>query len=100
MTGIILLIGQKYSSLKIFLFTNPYTATVNMKPAIRSSLSVQKMFRYVEWILIVGFIFYYSLLIANNILVLTAEQFWQLSFFLCCDRSTKLHISNGSLIVD
>ncbi|WP_186375834.1 sensor histidine kinase [Hyella patelloides] len=52
-----------------------------MKPAIRSSLSVQKMFRYVEWILIVGFIFYYSLLIANNILVLTAEQFWQLSFF-------------------
>ena len=67
-----------------------------MKPAIGSSLwtdrtpefcsgvlslSVQKMFRYVEWIVIVGFVFYYALLVANGILVLTAEQFWQLSAF-------------------
>lgn len=46
------------------------------------SLSVQKMFRYVEWIVIVGFVFYYSLLAANGILILTVEQFWQLSAFL------------------
>ncbi len=45
------------------------------------SLSVQQMFRYVEWILIVVFIFYYFLLAANDIFSLTAEQFWQLSFF-------------------
>ncbi|MGK7951333.1 MAG: sensor histidine kinase [Xenococcaceae cyanobacterium] len=96
MTAIILLIGQKYSSLKIFPDTNLYNATVNMKPAIRSflqtyragerssgvlSLSVQKMFRYVEWILIAGFVFYYCLVTANNIIVVTAKQFWQLSFF-------------------
>ncbi|MBE9045781.1 sensor histidine kinase [Pleurocapsales cyanobacterium LEGE 10410] len=52
-----------------------------MKPAIGSSLSAQKMFRYVEWILIVGFVFYYCLLVANDIVVLTAVQLWQLSFF-------------------
>lgn len=51
-----------------------------MTPAIGSSLSVQKMFRYVEWILIAGFVLYYSLLVANNILVLTAKQFWLLGF--------------------
>lgn len=39
------------------------------------------MFRYVEWILIVGFVFYYLLSSSNNIVSLTTEQFWQLSIF-------------------
>ena len=53
-----------------------------MKPAIGSSLSAKKKtLRYVEWILIVVYVFYYFLLVANSILRLTAQQFWQLSAF-------------------
>ena len=52
-----------------------------MKPAIGPSLSVQKWLHYVEWMVIVGSVFHYFLLVANGTLHLTAEQFWQLSTF-------------------
>lgn len=44
-------------------------------------LSIRQMFRYVEWIVIAVYVFYYVLLAAKNILSFTAELFWQLSFF-------------------
>ncbi|MGF1480427.1 MAG: sensor histidine kinase [Cyanophyceae cyanobacterium] len=49
--------------------------------AISPSVSVQKMFRYVEWTLIAVHVVYYFSLAANDTLNLTAERFWQLSAF-------------------
>ena len=80
-----------------------------MKPAIRSflrtyqvpelrsgvlSLSVRQMFRYVEWIVIAVYAFYYVLLAVNDILSFTAEQFWQLIIFYISIAPYKAYWSN------